>query len=92
MQKTYIMKPIIALIFLITLMLMGAPVVNDTLNHTSSGKGAAAIQSSARTQNVGMSITNAGKPCVQSAKMQQNANEAGRNLPGKNTANLIIIL
>jgi hypothetical protein len=92
MQKTYTMKPIIALIFLIMLMLMGAPMINDTLNHTSSGTGVAATSSSTGTQDAGMSITNAGKPCVQSAQMQQNTNEAARTLPGKNTANLIIIL
>ncbi len=86
------MKPIIVITFLITLMLMGSPVLNDSLSHTGSGKGAAETTISAGTQDAEMNEIISGKPGVQSAQMQQNSTGAALTLPGKNSANLIIIL
>ncbi|MFO7368635.1 MAG: hypothetical protein R6X09_00005 [Bacteroidales bacterium] len=86
------MKPIIILTFLITLMLTGTPVLHDTLPHTGSDKSAAETTLTTGTQDAEKSNATADKPCVQSANMQLNTNEAAATLPGKNTANLIIIL
>ncbi len=86
------MKAIITITFLITLMLMGVNMVNDTLLHTVSCKGATDTTITAGTQDAEMNLTTTGKPVVQSAETQQNSVEAFETLPGKNTSNLIIIL
>lgn len=86
------MKPIITITFLITLMLMGTPMLNDTLTHIGSGKSAAERTSTTGTPDAETSKATSEKTDVQSATIQQNTNEAAATLPGKNTANLIIIL
>ncbi len=86
------MKPIIMITLLITMMLMGAPMLNDTLTHTGSDKEVAEKSLFSGTQDAEISKTTADKPEVQSAAKYQNSIEAAGTLPGKNTANLIIIL
>lgn len=86
------MKPIIAITFLITLMLMGAPMVNDTISHTGSVKGVAETSSSAGTQDAITGNANSEKQEIQPVQTQQNNDKVNETLPGKNTANLIIIL
>ncbi len=86
------MKPIIALTFLITLMLMGTPVLNNSLTQAGSNKVAADTTLYSGTQEAEKSKATTDKPDIQPANIQQNTNEASGTLPGKNTANLIIIL
>lgn len=86
------MKPILITTFLITLMLMGAPLQNDTISHNGSVKGAAKTSSSAGTQDAKTVNATPEKQEIQPVQMQQNNNQATGSLPGKNIANLIIIL